>query len=139
VVATVSIESPTAKKPTIEALQAIDDQFSQRFIELDPAGYFIIYVDRNAGLICAEHYTNNINDQGLAVDPETGEPFPCNQSLKRVPTTIYQGRTAKELGIKITEEADPKPVSCLDHALYLGREFVRAEMALLSGQDYIQD
>jgi dihydropteroate synthase len=139
VVATVSIESPTAKKPTIEALQAIDDQFSQRFIELDPAGYFIIYVDRNAGLICAEHYTNNINDQGLAVDPETGEPFPCNQSLKRVPTAIYKGRTAKELGIKITEEADPKPVSCLDHALYLGREFVRAEMALLSGQDYIQD
>ncbi|MFM6158610.1 MAG: DUF4346 domain-containing protein, partial [Sphaerospermopsis kisseleviana] len=27
----------------------------------------------------------------------------------------------------------------LDHAAYLGREFVRAEMALISGQEYIQD
>jgi dihydropteroate synthase len=135
---TVSIQS-TAQRPTIEALQAIDNQFSQRFIDLDPAGYFIIYVDRTAGLICAEHYTNNINEQGLAVDPETGEPFPCNQSLKRTPTAIYKGRTAKELGIKITEEADPCPLSCLDHALYLGREFVRAEMALLNGEEYIQD
>jgi len=27
----------------------------------------------------------------------------------------------------------------LDHAAYLGREFVRAENALLSGQEYVQD
>jgi dihydropteroate synthase len=27
----------------------------------------------------------------------------------------------------------------LDHAAYLGREFVRAEIALLSGGEYIQD
>ena len=128
-----------AQQPTTEALQAIDDQLSQRFINLDPAGYFIIYIDRKAGLICAEHYSNDINEQGLAVDPETGEPFPCDKSLKRIPTAIYQGRTAKELGVKITEEANPCPVSCFDHALYLGREFVRAEIALLSGQDYIQD
>jgi dihydropteroate synthase len=134
----VSIQS-TTKRPTTEALKAIDDQLSQRFIDLDPAGYFIIYLDRDGGLICAEHYTNNINEQGLAVDPETGEPFPCNQSLKRTPTAIYQGRTAKELGVKITEEADPCPLSYFDHALYLGREFVRAEMALLSGEEYIQD
>jgi dihydropteroate synthase len=135
---TVSIQS-TAQRPTTAALQAIDEQLSQRFIHLDPAGYFIIYVDREAGLICAEHYTNNINDQGLAVDPETGEPFPCNKPLKRTPTAIYKGRTAKELGVKITEEADPCPLSCFDHALYLGREFVRAEIALLSGEEYIQD
>ncbi|MGB3533409.1 MAG: DUF4346 domain-containing protein [Microcoleaceae cyanobacterium] len=134
-----SIQSPTAKRPTTETLQAIDDQLSQRFINLDPAGYFIVYIDPKAGLICAEHYSNDINEKGLAVDPETGEPFPCNQSLKRTPTAIYKGRTAKELGIKITEEADPCPLSCFDHAMYLGREFVRAEMALLSGQDYIQD
>ncbi len=125
--------------PNAEELAALDDKLSQRFINLDPAGYFIIYVDRDAGLICAEHYTNNINEKGLAVDPETGEPFPCNVSLKRTPTEIFKGRTAKELGIKITEEANPCPLSCLDHALYLGREFVKAEIALTTGQPYIQD
>lgn len=135
---TVSIPS-IAQPPTTETLQAIDDQLSQRFIALDPAGYFIIYIDREAGVICAEHYTNDINEQGLAVDPETGEPFPCDKSLKRTPTAIYTGRTAKELGVKITEEVSPCPLSCFDHALYLGREFVRAEIALLSGQDYVQD
>ena len=125
--------------PNAEELAALDDKLSQRFINLDPAGYFIIYIDRDAGLICAEHYTNNINEKGLAVDPETGEPFPCNVSLKRTPTEIFKGRTAKELGIKITEEANPCPLSCLDHALYLGREFVKAEIALTTGQPYIQD
>ena len=125
--------------PNAEALAALDDKLSQRFINLDPAGYFIIYIDRDAELICAEHYTNNINEKGLAVDPETGEPFPCNVSLKRTPTEIFKGRTAKELGIKITEEANPCPLSCLDHALYLGREFVKAEIALTTGQPYIQD
>ena len=129
---------PTTTANT-KALATLDDQLSNRFIHLDPAGYFIIYINREAGLICAEHYTNAINEKGLAVDPETGEPFPCTGSLKREPTAIFTGKTAKELGIKITEKTQPCPVSCLDHALYLGREFVRAEIALISGSDYIQD
>ena len=36
----------------VEAIAAIDDKLSKRFLELDPAGYFIIYLDRGAGLIC---------------------------------------------------------------------------------------
>lgn len=31
------------------------------------------------------------------------------------------------------------PISCLDHALYLGRELQKAELCLESGSDYIQD
>jgi dihydropteroate synthase len=126
--------------PTQESLTVIDHKLSQRFIDLDPAGYFIIYLDRAAGLICADHYTNAINDQGLAVDPDTGEVL-CAKggNRKRMPTMTFRGRTAKELGMKITEEANPCPLSRLDHALYLGREFVRAELALLSGEDYVQD
>lgn len=120
-------------------LTALDDKLSGRFIELDPMGYFIIYIDRDRALICAEHYTNNINEKGLAVDPETGEPFPCDKKLERKPTMTFTGRTAKEIGIKITEETKPCPLSRFDHALYLGREFVKAEMALVTGQDYIQD
>ncbi len=122
-----------------DELAAFDDELSKRFIELDPAGYFLIYLDRDAGLICAEHYSNDINDQGLAVDPDTGEPIPCQGGAKRRPTGIFRGKTAKELGLKITEQADPVPLTYLDHALYLGREFVKAEAALLSGTEYIQD
>jgi len=125
--------------PTSENLCAIDDKLSQRFIDLDPAGYFIIYLDREAGLICAKHFTNAINEKGLAVDPETGEPLACNGKLERTPTAVFTGRTAKELGMKITEEAQPCPLSRLDHALYLGREFVRAQIALVTGEEYIQD
>jgi dihydropteroate synthase len=120
-------------------LTAIDSELSNRDIELDPHGYFIIYVDRADGLICAKHYTNVINDRGLAVDPETGKVIPAKRKVNRTSTTLYVGRTAKELCVKILEQTEPSPVSMLDHAAYLGREFVRAEMALLSGADYIQD
>jgi dihydropteroate synthase len=120
-------------------LTAIDSELSNREIALDPHGYFIIYVDRADGLICAKHYTNVINDRGLAVDPETGKVIPAKRKTNRTNTTLYVGRTAKELCVKILEETQPSLVSMLDHAAYLGREFVRAEMALLSGAEYIQD
>lgn len=42
----------------------IDDQLSNRHIDLDPAGYFIIKVDRGTKEIVAEHYTNIINKNG---------------------------------------------------------------------------
>ncbi|NET39025.1 MAG: DUF4346 domain-containing protein [Cyanothece sp. SIO1E1] len=128
-----------SEKNLSEKLAAIDNELSNRYIELDPKGYFLIYIDREAGLICAKHFTNTVSDKGVALDPETGKPIPCNRKVERQPTALYTGRTAKELGIKITEEADPCPLSYLDHALYLGREFVRAELALITGQEYIQD
>lgn len=122
-----------------ETMTALDNELSNRYIELDPAGYFLIYLDREKHLICAAHYSNEINDQGEAIDPETGEPIPCDRPSERKPTAIFTGRTAKELGIAITELASPSPLTRFEHALYLGREFVRAEMALLSGQSYVQD
>lgn len=122
-----------------ETLAEIDNKLSQRHLELDPAGYFIIYLDRDAGLICAKHFTNVINEQGLAVDPETGKVIPARGKVERTHTTVFTGRTAKELCVKIFEETQPCPVTLLDHAAYLGREFVRAEMALITGQEYVQD
>ncbi|MEB3177686.1 MAG: DUF4346 domain-containing protein [Nostocaceae cyanobacterium] len=123
----------------LEDLTAIDDQLSKRHIHLDPAGYFIIYLDREAGLICAKHFTNVINEHGLAVDPETGEVIPARGKVERTHTTLFTGRTAKELCVKIFEETQPCPVSMFDHAAYLGREFLRAQMALLTEQEYVQD
>lgn len=124
---------------TLEDLTAIDEKLSQRHIDLDPSGYFIIYLDREAGLICAKHFTNTINERGLAVDPETGKPIPARGKVERTHTAFFTGRTAKEICVKIVEQTQPSPVTRLDHAAYLGREFVRAENALINGQEYVQD
>jgi dihydropteroate synthase len=126
-------------KRTLEDLTAIDDKLSKRHIDLDPGGYFIIYLDREAGLICAKHYTNAIDDRGLAVDPATGKPIPARGKVERTSTKTYRGRTAKEVCVEIFEQEQSCPVTYLDHAAYLGREFVRAEIALVNGQEYIQD
>lgn len=121
-------------------LKALDDKLSNRFIDLDPGGYFLIYLDTKQGLICAKHFSNTINDKGIACDPETGDPLPCDGPIQRQHTRVYTGRTAKELCIAIFEDTNtPCPVTYLDHAAYLGREFMRAEVALLAGEDYIQD
>jgi dihydropteroate synthase len=123
----------------VEDLAAIDNQLSERHIDLDPSGYFIIYLDREARLIYAKHFTNVIDERGLAVDPETGKVIPAKGKVERTHTTVFSGRTAKELSVKIFEATQPCPVTLLDHAAYLGREFVRAEIALVTGQEYIQD
>jgi dihydropteroate synthase len=124
---------------TADNLTALDNELSKRHIDLDPSGYFIIYLDREAGLICAKHFTNIINEKGLAVDPATGKVIPAKGKVERTAETIFTGRTAKELCVKIIEETQPCPLTMLDHAAYLGREFVRAEYALLNGVEYIQD
>jgi dihydropteroate synthase len=123
----------------VDDLTAIDDKLSQRHIDLDPSGYFIIYIDRNERLIYAKHFTNVIDERGLAVDPETGQVIPARGKVERTYTTVFSARTAKELCIKIFEQTQPCPVTLLDHAAYLGREFVRAEAALVTGKEYLQD
>lgn len=133
--------SPVATIPeqALRERQQLDETLSRRFIELDPAGYFLIRVDAQAGELVAEHYSNGINDRGLATDPETGEVLACRGAGVRRPTQIYRGRSAKQLGIALTEGPGPHRLSRLDHALYLGRELQKAEGCLLNGTDYIQD
>ena len=129
-----------ASAQTKQTLAAIDSKLSKRFIELDPDGYFIIYVDRDANLLCAKHFTNTINDKGLACDPETGEPLCAGGGKVRQAQQLFTGRTAKELCMKIFEDKkNGCLISYLDHAAYLGRELVRAEIALIEGTEYIQD
>lgn len=120
-------------------LAEIDDKLSKRHIDLDPGGYFIIYLDWEARLICAKHFTNVIDDRGLAVDPDTGKPIPVRGKVERTASKLFTGRTAKELCIAIFEQDCPCVVTLLDHAAYLGREFVRAEIALINGSEYVQD
>lgn len=45
----------------------VDDFLSRRPLNLDAAGYFIIWVDYDTAEIVAEHYTNTINKDGESV------------------------------------------------------------------------
>ena len=116
----------------------IDDNLSNRYIDLDPNGYFIIKVDLVENKIILEHYLNNINDDGYALDPETNEPIKCDSANKRVSNEVFEGISAKQLGIFITEERDDL-ITRFDHALYLGRELQKAEECLYKRLPYIQD
>ncbi len=118
---------------------SLDTELSRRAIKLDPQGYLLIKLDRSRGELLAEWFSNNINDQGLATDPATGEVLACKGSSPREPIQIFKGRSAKELGIAITEAGNHLPISSFDHALYLGREFQKAEYCLETNTDYIQD
>lgn len=79
----------------------------------DPAGYFVIFIDRVRALLSLEHYKNN-----------------------GVLTTIIEGHSAGEVYMTAIERA---LISRLDHAAYLGRELARAEIALSSDEAYVQD
>jgi tetrahydromethanopterin S-methyltransferase subunit A len=79
----------------------------------DPAGYFVIFIDRVRGLLSLEHYKNN-----------------------GVLTTIIEGKSAAKAYMTAIERT---LITRLDHAAYLGRELARAEHALSSGEPYVQD
>ncbi len=80
---------------------------------LDPAGYFVVTPDRTHQQLVLEHYSN-----------------------KGVLSRIFSAGTAAALYTHIIKLG---LISRLDHAAYLGRELARAEHALLSGENYIQD
>ena len=128
-----------ANKDLARNLKYIDDKYSQRFISLDPKGYFLIKVNHQYKEITIEHFSDEIDLDGRAIDPETGILLKCSNSRKRNPTNIIKGKTAKEIGIKIAEGDDTLLLSKLDHALYLGRELQKAEYCLIHEEPYVQD
>lgn len=81
---------------------------------LDPAGYFLIRVDRDK-MILEAAFCGSKNEVELVVRGET-------------PIEIYHTILVNE-GLKIRPE----------HAAYLGRELEKAYLALKHGADYVQD
>jgi dihydropteroate synthase-like protein len=81
----------------------------------DLHGVFRIMVDRNAETIVALHFAT----------PEADKP-----------SNIIKGETAEAVYAKIVEM---RLVTRLDHAAYLGSELAKAEIALQTGKEYIQD
>ena len=118
-------------KNSIDEKTMIDYYLSNRFIDLDPNGYFIIKVDFEENKIILEHFLNNINDDGYALDPETNEPIKCDSQNKRVCDEVFEGISAKQLGVLITEKRNDL-ITRFDHALYLGRELQKAEECSVS-------
>jgi len=125
-------------KNSFDEKTMIDNNLSNRYIDLDPNGYFIIKVDLEENNIILEHFLNNINDDGYALDPETNEQIKCDSQNKRVSNEVFKGISAKQLGILITEERNDL-ITRFDHALYLGRELQKAEECLYKKLPYIQD
>jgi tetrahydromethanopterin S-methyltransferase subunit A len=103
---------PAAAFQSERLLIPISGYLLERMIP-DPAGYFVIFVDRMRQLISLEHYQNH-----------------------GVLDTVIEGKTAPEIYLPAIDKG---LVSRLDHSAYLGRELARAEQALSSGESYRQD
>ncbi len=123
----------------IKSIKFLDDKLSKRQIKLDPKGYFLIKIEPTTNELILEHYLNDIDQKGRAIDPESGETIGCKTKSRYKPSNIYRGKSAKQLGIQISEGQGPFPISHLDHAIYIGRELQRAEQCLTTGKQYIQD
>jgi len=123
----------------IRSIKLLDDKLSKRQIELDPKGYFLIKIEPLKHELILEHYLNNIDQKGRAIDPESGEPIGCKTKRENQPSNIFRGKSAKEVGIQISEGNGPFYISRLDHAIYIGRELQRAEQCLKTGKQFIQD
>ena len=122
----------------LEKKIGMDNDLSNRYIELDPNGYFIIKIDLQTKQIILEHYLNKINEDGYALDPKTNEPIKCDSKQIKSCNETFTGISAKEIGIEITEKRNDL-ISRFDHALYLGRELQKAEECLYKKLPYIQD
>ena len=133
------MKKPDCLEDLIQSIKLLDAKLSRRQIELDPNGYFLIKVDLQKRELILEHYLNNIDPKGRAIDPESGEPIGCKTKSRNQPKNIYRGKSAKQVGIQISEGLGAYPISRLDHAIYIGRELQRAERCLTSGEQYVQD
>jgi tetrahydromethanopterin S-methyltransferase subunit A len=98
---------------TRESIPRMDAKHTERDYVPDPKGYFTIHPNRERQEIVVEHHDIN----------------------GRI-TKVIAGSKADDLYHTIVREG---LVSRLEHAAYLGRELVKAEIALKKNLDYVQD
>lgn len=106
--------SPPALPPKVHQPKVVEAQrLNHREWVHDPEGFFLVLLDREAGAIVCEHYTQD-----------------------GVLNEVIRGARAKD----VTNTAIKRGLlSRLDHAAYLGRELAKAESALVLGLTYVQD
>lgn len=103
---------PFTSRMQVSSMKRVEAKMPSK-TRLDPAGFFVIYLDRDKGKLVLEHYENK-GRMTRALEGADAASLYC---------------TAIELEL----------VTRLDHAAYLGRELARAEAALKAGQQYKQD
>ncbi|KAL3809598.1 hypothetical protein ACHAXA_005814 [Cyclostephanos tholiformis] len=121
----------------------LDGSLSTRSLVMDDGGYFVIKVDVKRGVIRATYHPCTKNDDGDICDVH-GVKIGCHDNggddKGPDPTIAFEGRTAKELTIKIFEKWErARDLVSVGHAAYIGREAQRAEGCLYAGRFYQQD
>ncbi|MDW8029208.1 MAG: DUF4346 domain-containing protein [Armatimonadota bacterium] len=106
-------QTPLVQSGDMFSVQRIKARPSQRPLKLDKAGYFVIIPQPDKGIIVIEHY--DYHDRLLH---------------------IIEGEDARSLCATIIELGF---VTQIDHAAYLGRELMRAELSLRHSLPFIQD
>ena len=96
------------------------EAFPSKKIIFDKKGFFVIYLKNDE--IVTEHYISVSKGSSLKVD--TGKL-----------DTIITGTDSLTIGQTIIREG---LISRIDHSLYLGRELMKAEIALKNQLDYEQ-
>jgi dihydropteroate synthase-like protein len=109
-----SREEPYNKKIEADAKVTKAPEKSEPAI-LDPEGMFRISTDRTEDMLIVIRYTSL--DMAKPID-------------------IIKGKTAESLYTKIVAMG---LISKLDHAAYLGSELAKAEIAMRTGKEYVQD
>jgi dihydropteroate synthase-like protein len=107
-------EEPYSKEAEAEAQVTITAE-EPKPVVFDTKGLFKIAVDRANENIVALHFSALQTDK---------------------PSVIIKGKTADSMCAKIVEMG---LITRLDHAAYLGSELAKAEIALKTGKEYIQD
>jgi len=107
-------EEPYSKAVEAEAQIVVANEETKPIL-FDTKGLFKIAVDRVNETIVALHFSALQQDK---------------------PAMIIKGKTAESIYAKIVEMG---LITRLDHAAYLGSELAKAEIALKTGKEYIQD
>lgn len=130
-------------KEQLEEAKMVDVYLSTRSCIMDDKGYFLISIDSQKKRIVAKFFSSMLNDKGEVCDLHGNKIKCCGDDTKNQrpePMIVFEGRTAKELTVKLLEEWEPAEETISPaHAAYLGREFQRAEHCLFSGSFYQQD
>ena len=135
----------TTFEPNDRAISVmLDRTLSSRPLDMDERGYFVMKVDAERGVIRATYHPCTKDDDGDVCDVH-GAKIDCHDNdggrgIGPEPTIIFEGRTAKELTVRIFEGWKlAKDLVTVGHAAYIGREAQRAESCMYAGRFYQQD
>ena len=73
---------------------------SQRFIALDPSGYFLIKVDADAAELVVEHYSNDVDDKVVPQIRKRVKCWPAAVAAREKPAAAFAAAPPRSLGLR---------------------------------------